>query len=179
MNDETFRSRLLKLVQKSRKALRLYSSMGKRSGDLADVQVKEWREVNSDLLKSLSIILDSPSNKGLASSVIAIRDRFYHEWRMAEGEMHKKHKELLRYAESGDFLRVVNLGTDLASLKARVQALQAAHHEIQEVVNRSHVSQPPIELSKDVPAEEVVAVESDPNPIQRTAKVIPLRQRAR
>ena len=176
MNDETFRSRLLKLVQKSRKALRLYSSMGKRNGELADVQVNEWREVNSELLRNLSTILDSPSNKGLAASVIAIRDRFYHEWRMAEGDMHKKHKELLRHAESGDFLRVVNLGTELASLKARVQALQAAHHEVQEVVHRSHVSQPAIELARQAPLPEP---KKESSPIQRNAKVSPLRQRAR
>lgn len=154
--------------------------MGKR-GELADMQVAEWREVNSDLLKSLTIILDAPGNKSLAASVIAVRDRFYHEWRMAEGDLHKKHKELLRHSESGDFIRVVSLGTALATLKARVQALQAAHHEIQEVVNRSHVSHPPIELAEGVVLPEVLVPEKslDTNPIQRNAKVIQLRQRAR
>lgn len=187
MNEETFRSRLLKLVQKSRKALRLYSAMDRRKGELADAQVQQWRDVNADLLRSLSAVVEAPGNKGLAASVYAIRDRYYHEWRMSESELHRKHKDLVTSAEAGDFLKVANLGAELTRHKARVQALQAVHHELQEVISRSHVSQPHIELATieledatdagaDIAASQEMA---SPSPIQRQAKIIPLRQRAR
>jgi hypothetical protein len=180
MNEETFRSRLLKLVQKSRKALRLYSSMERRKSELADAQVQQWREVNADLLQSLSTVVDAPGNKGLAASVYAIRDRYYHEWRMSESELHRQHKVLISSAEAGDFLKVANLGAELTKQKARVQALQAVHHELQEVISRSHVSLPTIELTDPSEVETLPIRESaSESPIQRQAKVIPLRKRAR
>jgi len=186
MSDETFRSRLLKLVQKGRKALRLYSSMGKkslRSDDLSDVQVYEWREVNADLLRQLSSIVENANPKKMVNEVYSLRDRFYNDWRMSESEMHQKHKQLLYVSEQADFVRAANLAKELASLKARVQALQAVHHEVQEVINQSQLQQPAIalrEVDVEYQAESSEkSQEKQANPILRQAKVIPLRKQIR
>ena len=61
MESESFVSRVMALIQKSRRALRLYSSAGSHgfsrdgsSGELPAAQVAQWREVNGLLLRKLS-----------------------------------------------------------------------------------------------------------------------------
>lgn len=185
MNAETFRSRLFKLLQKSRKALRLYSSMGKKQrGDasyLSDAQVREWREVNAELLKSLTSVLEIETSKGLAAGVYSLRDRFYHEWRMTESELHQRQREIVQLVESEDFAGVASLAQDLLSLKARVQALQAVHAEIQSVISQSHVSQPAITLEQEtaLAEEHLNDLKKRAGPEPQQAKIIQMPRRVR
>jgi len=187
MESETFRSRLAQLVQKSRKAIRLYTSMGKLGpdrGEFAEVQVGQWREVNSELLRALSELLDNPNQRALAGQVFALRDRFCAEWRRVEADLRVKQQELISAAERSDFVRAAHLSRELVLLKAREQATQAAHHELEEVLKKSRLSQPTIELPPEAAlpaapgigdaegdAEAQVAV----NQTRRSAKIIPLR----
>ena len=174
MESDTFRSRLSKLALKSRKALQLYSTVGKSkdtpSAEITEKQVGEWKKVNAALYQQLTNALDSSNSKKLISDIFAIRDRFYSEWRSAESGLHVKQKELVQSAEHGDFAKSTLLSHELVTLKARVQASQAAHHEIQTVLKQSRVSLPTIELSTEEIVEEF--------PVQRgTSKtVIPLRR---
>ncbi len=175
MQNETFRSRVVKLIQKSRKAVRLYTSVGRgaaRHPEFTETQVQEWKEVNNELLRSLMEAVENPGSRKLVSDIFALRDRFYTEWRMAETELHNKHKDLIFVVENGDFVKAVNLGRRLIVLKARVQATQAVHHELQELIDQSHVAQPTIELSQ----EHIVG--EDRQPAAANGKVIPLRRRS-
>ena len=159
-------------MQKSRKAIRLYTTMGtipeESSSEFREIQVDEWKQINAELLKQLTSVLENPSSKHLAAEVFSVRDYFYGRWRMAESEMHVKQKELLFSSEHGDFVKAAILSRDLVGLKARTQAAQAAHHELDEVVQRSRVTMPPLELSR-----ERVVPDLAPPP---RAKVIPIRK---
>ena len=67
MEDQTFRSRLTLLVQKSRKAVRLYNNVGSISelggSELTGVQVLEWKNVNSELLRRLSLVVEITNHR--------------------------------------------------------------------------------------------------------------------
>lgn len=181
MDNLTFRSRLLKLLQKSRKAVRLYSSIertGDVSSDFREVQAEEWRSVTADLLRDLTSSLENPNTRRLVSDVYAIRDRFYSDWRLAESDLHIGQRELIAASEHGDFTKAASLSTRLVRLKAKVQACQAAHHEIHDVLVKSKVSEPPIILENETTAEAQLG-EVQPKEVKEpfVARVIPLRQK--
>lgn len=176
MDSPTLRSRLVQLMQKSRKALRLYSSTGHLAGtehaELSELQVGEWREVNADLLKQLSQLVASPNARKLSSEVFMLRDRFHAAWRTYEGELHRGQRSLVSASEHGDFIKVAIASRGLVATKARMQAAQAAYQELDELLRQCKLT-PPIELSH---ADELG--EADERSSQPTlAKVIPLRQR--
>lgn len=68
MDRDTFRSRVVKLIQKSKKALRLYTSMSRlntgEASELADKQLDEWKSVNQILIRTLT---ESSSSSGILS----------------------------------------------------------------------------------------------------------------
>ena len=197
MESESFRARVLALIQKSRRALRLYSSAGTITGskgeptsDLSAVQVLEWRDVNGLLLRKLSHAAESPNTKKLIYDVFALRNEFQSIWRTSESELVQSQRELVACAERGDFVRACSLATSLVSLKARVQAGQAAHHELDLLIRRSKVVRPATELSEEaatVVSTITILDQADPDPIQETetprlvvggsgGKVIPLKR---
>lgn len=181
MDNLTFRSRLLKLLQKSRKAVRLYSSMertGDMNSDFREVQAEEWRSVTSELLRDLTSALENPNTRRLVSDIYAIRDRYYSDWRLAETDLHVAQRDLIAAAEHGDFTKAASLSSRLIRLKAKVQACQAAHHEVFDVISKSKVAEPTIVLENEATHQEALAHEEskieEAGPI---AKVIPLRQK--
>lgn len=185
MENETLRSRVALLVQKSRKALRLYSTMGRVNGaepsEFAELQVGQWREVNADLLRELSAAVDNPNTRALTGAILALRDRFYGDWRRVESDLRVKQQELIAVSEHGDFIKAAHLSRELVVLKAREQAAQAAHHELQDVVKRSRLSHPTIELSNDDALRDDQDQSDAPDlfagqPIRVGAKIIPLRK---
>ena len=157
MESESFRSRVVALIQKSRRALRLYRHTGNQamvrvegaSPELSSAQVAEWREVNGLLLKKLSEAADSPNTKKLVYDVFALRNEFQTLWRGSEAELVQQQRELIAAAERGDFIKATGLSVSLVTLKARVQAGQAAHHELDLLIKRSRVVRPAAELSED------------------------------
>lgn len=172
MQGHTFRTRVSNLIQKSRKALRLYTGVGRMQrgthGELSDMQISEWREVNASLVKHLVAAMEEQSLRRLIAEVFMLRDRFYGEWRLAEAEVHENQNELISSAENGDYIKAALISRKLVLLKAREQATQAAHHELQTVIQRSGVSQPAVEIAKDTDAART-------NPAG-TAKILPLRR---
>lgn len=181
MDNETFRSRLANLVNKSRKALRLYSNVGRFNAEggneLTELQTGEWKSVTGELLRALSLILENPNPKQVVNDVFVLRDRFNTHWRTIECDVNLKQRELIAAAEGSDYVRSSVLARELVVLKARMQAAQAAHHELQDVVRRSKIAQPAIELTSDqVVTEEppLAATGSHAQP----AKVIPLRKQS-
>lgn len=174
MSDETFRSRLIKLLQKSRKALRLYTSMEKatqKGSEFQDLKIQEWKAVNLDLVRTLTELVEEPDSKRITAQLFKLRDRCYSDWRLAEGDLHKEHRALLHASEASDFAKACSTSKNLISLQARVQALQAAHHEIQSVIDQSKLGKPVVDLAEE---DELFEVASAP---QQTAKIIPLRRK--
>lgn len=168
MDGETLRSRVAQLVQRTRKAVRLYSSAerltgGERGGaeqaQLTALQLEQWQQVNTELQRQLAAAVDHPNQKLLANEVVAVRDRFYHEWRNTEAEVHLKQGELLSAGEKGDFVRCAVLGRALVVLKAREQAAQAAHHELQELIDKARLD--PRSAGSSMP-QQMPLVDADP-----------------
>jgi hypothetical protein len=198
MESESFVSRVMALIQKSRRALRLYSTAGGSSynrvegtiGELPSVQVAEWREINGLLLRKLTEAAEAANTKKIIYDVFALRNEFQTLWRTTEAELVQSQRELIASAESGDFIRAATLATNLVSLKARLQAGQAAHHELDLLIKRSKVGRPAAELSEENATvlstlellDEQVIKEPVPKPeplraAAGGAKVIPLKRR--
>jgi hypothetical protein len=146
MEGDTFKSRVERLAQKSRKALRLYTSMGQKgvasAGVYAEWQVQQWQEVNGELVRSLSAVLARPHQRLMVSDVFSLADSYYGQVRYSEAELDSSHSELIAAAASGDFIKAAKLSADLVSLKARVQATQAVYHELSELIQKSKISRP-------------------------------------
>ena len=115
--------------------------------------------------------MEQTNSRQLVREVFALREFFYTEWRTAEAQLHGERKDLIAAAEGSDFVRAANLSMRLVALKARVQACQAAQHEIRCVIEQSKVTQPAIELAPEHAVKADGAAEAP-----RLAKVIPLMQ---
>jgi hypothetical protein len=137
MSSETFFQRLGSLIQKSRKAQRLYANMGRSAADnspFSESQIEEWRSITSSLLKQLMLIWERPHTAGLQRDAALIADNFRQIWRASETDLHRTQKELIAASERGDYTRVLSLAEMGITLKARVQASHAAYHELSEIV---------------------------------------------
>lgn len=157
MESESFRSRVVALIQKSRRASRLYTNTAGQamarvegaSPELSAAQVAEWRDVNNLLLRKLTDSIDSPSTKKVVHDIFALRNEFQTLWRTSESELVVLQRDLVAAAERGDFIKASGLAVMLVSLKARVQAGQAAHHELDLLIKRSRVVRPAAELTEE------------------------------
>lgn len=157
MEGSTLASRASSLYQKSKRALRLYSSPGRfapAGKEIAEAQLAEWRSASSDLVEELAELL-SPSRLGkIGSGLAALRDKFYGVWRAAEADLYRQHKELVEIAESGDYVRAALLAPKLAVLKARVDACRAVCNELDEInKNRSEVTDDAASFESQGPAQ--------------------------
>jgi len=141
--------RVHELLIKSRKAVRLYTSMGKGS-QASDSQIAEWRDANQTLVRELTDLLASPQTKTVGPGLYRIREIFLSSWKDSEDELKKRHFELTRAAENGDYIKSSLLAQELVVLKARTQASQAAAHEVGQIIEKSKVPAPPIQLVSEV-----------------------------
>jgi hypothetical protein len=154
--------------------------------ELKEKQAKEWKKVTSELLLELSSTLENPNPKRVLQQAFNMRDRFHSDYRMAESELNRSQRDLINVAEIGDFTRAFGLSASLISLKARVQACQAAYHELSEILARAKL---PSDLVSHIVDESEVnnqftygkqaqlRSEVDSEDDLRSAKVIPLRQK--
>lgn len=197
MDSESFVSRVMALIQKSRRALRLYSSAGattypraeSSASELSSLQVAQWREVNGNLLKKLIEAGEAGNTKKTIYQVFALRGEFQTLCRTTESELVQAQKELVASSESGDFIRAATLAHMLITLKSRLQAAQAAHHELDLLIKRSKVVRPAAELTEENATvlstlelldEQVIPEPEKESPVRMVAgggKVIPLKKR--
>lgn len=135
MDKETLLLKIAKLIQRSRKAVRIYSSMIKGGNVVqekyAEVQASQWRDVNNTLLKKLSLIYEQKKTSTLARDFHFLCEGFVDEWRTYQTNLHKLQKELIALSEVGDFVKAGSLVNQLISMKAKIQALEAVCHELQ------------------------------------------------
>lgn len=163
MEGATLRTRLVQLLQRSRRAVRLYSSVGRNYSsseinEVTETQAREWQNVNTELLRRLAPIAEEHRAKELVRGLFAVRDWFFEELRSLERELWEKQRALCSAAESGDFARSLVLSRSLVSLKAQVQANQAVCHEIDQVIKQSRVNRPD--------GVDIFSVENSPGNVQ-------------
>lgn len=193
MDQEPFRARVVRLLQRSRQAYRLYSTLGRTSkdenGKFSESQANEWRQVNAHLARELAQALDDPNAKLLVSRVQFLREMFLENFRTTESELRKLQTELVSAAERADFGKAAVLAERLVPLKAKVEASRAAYNEIDSLTAhpraggvRSESGALPAETGADEAANDLGSSRS-PDPIRRgkstLAPVIPLRSRSR
>jgi len=169
MEDQTFRSRLVELLSKSRKANRLYGGVSRssRGSEFAESQASEWQTVNNDLTNQLSGVLDKDNSKTLPSDVLNILNTFSSQTETTDAEISSKKARLIAIAEAGDFVQASILSRELVTLRARSQALQAACSEIKSILKRNKTSA----SSPDAITAETASQEKP------QAKIIQFRQR--
>jgi hypothetical protein len=182
MDSETFRSKLHKLAQKSRKALHLYASIGgsgdRHTAQLSDLQLQEWKLVNQELAKRISELLENSAPRSLIAEVFLLRDRFYLLYRESERDTHLKQKSLMNSATNGDFLRAALLSRELVILKARLEAANAAHQELKLLLVGCKLDKPPSSTAEPILVQTSEVKEEAQMPVdQSVGKVIPLRKR--
>lgn len=187
MTSDTFHSRILSVLQKSRRALRLYTqgnagkltSQEEFQAELSSLQISEWREVNNFLVRKLSQAAEGPSAKRLVFEIFSVRTELAAEYKAAEEGMGTAQRELNSSVENNDFARSAILARSLVTLKARKQAYHAAHHEVDLIIRRSKITNCPDErevnqtielLEHQVVGNEELGTGYTP------AKVIPLRR---
>jgi hypothetical protein len=176
MDSITLRSRLLKLLQKSRKASRLYSSVDSSDGssEPRELQAKQWKLVIGELLHELSTTLESPNPKRVLQQAFSLRDRFYTDFRLSESELKRLQHELVNCSEVGDFTRAMSLSRELVSLKAKLEASQASYHELSEILSRAKAPDTEFIDNQNLVAQSVYNQEHQS---QVASNVIPLRQK--
>ncbi len=176
MDESTFYSRIAALARKSKKAVTLYSSVGKSRADqsLSDRSVQIWKEINRELCFSLEKLLQQNPKRNLSQSVMSLRDIFYSRWREEEAALAQGRRELELAVENSDFMKVAKLAERLALHKAALQANRAAYGELHSLLDYSQVRQRQEELLTpgDSPAEKTAQKEKKDG-----AQVIPLRRR--
>lgn len=161
---------------------------------LSEVQAGEWRDVNAELTRKLSLLLSEANGRNLVRDVCLLRDRHLHDFEESQRELNRQQASLITASENGDYVRAATIAAELVSLKAKAQAAQAAHHELNSVIKASRVTEPPIRLEAHdeiMPRKSVALVsqsvleesphegkwhESEEEEVAM-AKVIPLRRR--
>ena len=152
-----------KLIQRSRQAIRVYGSLIKEatsqkiaendscvdSQAISDLQAREWRDVNIELLKRLTPLYENFLSKnsfsgsnfivGFTREFSIIKELFVSELRMVQADMHLTHRALLGAVDSNDYnkndyISAIQCSTILVSLKTRIQALEAVCKELNSVL---------------------------------------------
>lgn len=153
----------------------MYTSMGRMHGNdhgaHSEQQIAIWREVNVALLDTLLEVLEKDNREAIVTDIYRIHDRYSQSWRRFQSELHTRQGALISAAENGDFNKCALLSKELILLKARVQATEAAHCELKQLVDRGNSRRPVNERRED-------AISEDDSPLLQQAKVIPLRRRS-
>jgi len=146
-SNHTLHSRALQLLQRSRQAFRLYSHNNSATGsandrslsqdpyDLQEIQKKEWRNINAELIRALGRILDISNNRHLSQNLFELRESLMLKYRECQANLRQQHEALVSATEVSDYLILPKLGLDLICLKAQSQAQQAALHELDSLLS--------------------------------------------
>ncbi len=167
------------LLQRSRQAHRLYSSMERsqkgEAAEYTEMQAAAWRLVNAELVKQLTSLLDGPHTRQLPMQVAHLRDRFLAEFREAETALNQRHREVVVAAERGDFIRTALVSRTLVATKARSQAASAACSELEEALKGiAGVPGVPLVRPEGVGANSVSANPASASPIMRSDRTAKL-----
>ncbi len=157
MESGTFKTRLVSLLQRSRKAVRLYSEMEKSQDKLnySDLQIFEWKNINIELLNELQdVISDFYNHKTLVAKVFSILERFQIEESLVSDNLKELKKELSFASQRNDFAKCADVSLRLVGIKAKNQALQAVVHELKQVISKSNLTKPETKIENPSPKDK-------------------------
>jgi hypothetical protein len=131
MDQLSFRSRIVHLLQRSRKAVQLYSSVGQASKrgsmrELSELQAEEWRATNEDLVSALVKIATINVPRIAAFNLAKLCERLVAEVALMIRSNEEKQDALILAAQNGDFVQAAITAAKLVSGKAYVQSKEAA-----------------------------------------------------
>lgn len=157
--SDSLRLQILEIVQRSRKAARLYSSSLTRVNAenlevneklyLTEIQTKQWHDANQQLVKYLTVALNQANSVRLRQGVL---DYFFEVKGILEDinrELVSSQTLLIIASESGDYLRAYQLSRHLVKLNAQLQAFQANFYELNRAV-KNLVKQSELSPSKEL-----------------------------
>ena len=148
MSDETFKSKLSKLIQKSRKALRIYSQATTPANHrastkpFADQQIAVWYNVNEELLEFLVEITRNAHLRKVANESLGYAKHCQQKLIEEQEQLDEKHQQLVRFSQSGDFINSAKLSSQLIHLKASVQARGAVLAELEDLLSYANLKLP-------------------------------------
>ncbi len=171
MSSDTFKTKLAKLIQKSRKAIRIYSavgrdSIGRPSKPYSDMQLKAWYNVNEELLMFLQEVTTKLHLRQVASEILKYAQKLSSQISPEQQKLNSDHRLLIQYTESADFVNSAKLSQELIVLKSRIEAKKAVLHELEDLLTSANLKLPITHQMNDVPQESLKITES---------KIIPFR----
>lgn len=154
MTADTFKSKLSKLINKSRKAIRLYSTVSSprsrgKEKPYADIQLEQWRETNEDLLNNLMQIIKNTNMRKAINDILIIRNRYADMVGKLDFKIKHFHKELVSSSVSSDFVKAAKVSGDLVPLKAKYDAVKAVAQELDDLLSYTTIKTPILPGSED------------------------------
>lgn len=171
MSSDTFKTKLAKLIQKSRKAIRIYSavgrdSVGRPSKPYSDMQLKAWYNVNEELLIFLQEATTKLHLRQVATETLKYAQKLSGQLLPEQTKFASDSRLLVQFAESGDFVNSAKLSQELIVLKAKIEAKKAVLEELGELLSSANLKMPVTHQMNQAPQESLRITES---------KIIPFR----
>ena len=140
MTTDTFKTKLSKLINKSRKAVRLYSTVARpglgKSNErpYADIQLAEWRMTNEDLLGKLLTIIKNSNIRKAINDIAILKSQYTKTVNDLSLIINTKHRELIETTNIGDFVKIAKISYELIPLKAKLESKKAVLNELEDLV---------------------------------------------
>ncbi len=147
MSSDTFKTKLAKLIQKSRKAIRIYStvgrdSIGRPSKPYSDMQLKAWYNINEELLLFLQDVTTKLHLRQVATETLKYAQKLSAQLHPEQIRLNSDHRLLLHFTEAGDFVNSAKLSQELIVLKAKIEAKKAVLNELEDLLSSANLKLP-------------------------------------
>lgn len=184
MNTDSFKVKLNKLIQKSRKAIRIYSSASSssfsprgESKPFADLQLQEWRNANEELLSFLIKTTNSINLRKVFKELEIYRNQLLRQLKAKKAELEEGDRRLSVYLDSHDYVNINMLSKSLVVIKTFVAAKEAVIIELNHVLGIQQSSSLPLSCIYDQHKDEKSDTAMDGvKSISNPSKIIPFRK---
>ncbi len=137
MTTAPFSSRLLALLQRARRAVRMYGSLGRPSShpeqgnEERDAQAREWRVTNELLISRITALIGvRPVTAITPRELGGVVHQFEREAVELSTLLAEGNTRLIGFAEAADYIAAARTARELVILQARSQAIAAVIHEL-------------------------------------------------
>jgi len=137
MTTAPFSSRLLALLQRARRAVRMYGLLGRPAGhaeqgnEERDAQAREWRVTNELLISRITALVGvRPVTAITPRELSGVVHQFDREAIELSTLLAEGNTRLIGFAEAADYIAAARMARELVILHARSQAIAAVIHEL-------------------------------------------------
>ena len=137
MTTAPFSSRLLALLQRARRAVRMYGSLGRPSShpeqgnEERDAQAREWRVTNELLISRITALIGvRPVTAITPRELGGVVHQFEREAIELSTLLAEGNTRLIGFAEAADYIAAARTARELVILQSRSQAIAAVIHEL-------------------------------------------------